>query len=149
MLRHVDLHIVGDAAQERVVAGDSLENAPGYVRCGLAVSSQPGNEPLPGHGRAWAAHAVEPEAPVLGAEDVGRSDGCRLRRHPAPVSAEGVQGVLHDRHRGELDDAGCGLLPLVEAAELLGQARLPEGDVATPADATVAAVGAADVGDHL
>src|SRR5204863_5094058 len=57
-----------------------------------------------------------------------------------------VEGCLTDRHRVQLDKAGAGLLVALEiAAELLAQMRLPEGDVAAPADPAVAAIGAAEL----
>ena len=75
-------------------------------------------------------------------------DRVRLRRHPRPVASEGVEGVLHDRHRVQLDEARtCLLVRLEVALELLAQMRLPEGDVAAPADPAVAAIGAAEVLD--
>src|SRR5205823_7206036 len=107
------------------------------------MRDEPRDEALPGD--AAADVAVEPEAAVLRAEDLARADRVRLRRHPRPVAAERVQGVLHDRHRVELDEPRAGGLVGVEVAlELLAEVRLPEGDVATPADAAVADVCAAE-----
>ena len=84
------------------------------------------DEALPGD--AAAEVAVEPEAAMQRAEDLAWSDRVRLGRHPRPVASEGVQGVLHDRHRVQLDEARTRLLVRLEVAlELLAQMRLPEG----------------------
>ena len=53
---------------------------------------------------------------------------------------EGVERVLHDGscHRVQLDEAGARLLVGLEvAAELEPEVRLPERDMAAPADAAV------------
>src|SRR5581483_3184761 len=150
---HVDLDVVGDTAQEGVVRADGLENGTGHIDVDRAVRHQPRDEPLPAH--AAAQVAVQPEGAVLRAQYLCRADGVGLRRHPAPVAAKEVQRVLHDGHGMQFHTARPGLSVSIHVGsaicldELIAQVRLPEGDMAAPADTPVADIRAAPVGDAL
>ena len=112
------------------------------------MGNEPGDEALP---RMSAAQvSVQPEAPVPGAQDLSRTDRVRLGRDPRPVPTEGMQSVLHNGHRVQLDEpaaARAGRRPCLR--KLRTEVRLPERDVASPADAAVADIGTAEVGDPV
>src|SRR6476659_9878707 len=120
MSGHVNLDVVGDAAEDRVVGPGRLQDRAGDELRDGPMRHEARDEALPGD--ATAEIAVEPEAPVRRAEDLTRPDRVRLRRHPRPVPSEGVECVLHDRHRVQLDEARTCLLVRLEIAdELLAQ----------------------------
>src|SRR5204863_1781382 len=84
----------------------------------------------------------------MGAEDLGRANGIGFRRYPAPVAAEAVERILHDRHRVELDAARARLLIRFDViAERFTQMRFPESNVPAPADSAVTNIGPAQVCD--
>ena len=70
---HVNLDVIGDGAEDRVVGPRGLEDrARDELRHG-PVRDEPCDEALPRD--AAAEVAVEPEAPVPRAEDLARADG--------------------------------------------------------------------------
>ena len=145
-LGHLDRDVVGHVAEDGVVAARLLQQRAGHELADRPVRHQPRDEALPGD--AAAEVAVEPERAMAGAEDLARPDRVGLRRHRGPVAAEGVQRVLHDGHRVQLDQPRAGAAVGIEVAVELGaEMRLPEGDVPAPADASVTDVGAAEVLD--
>src|SRR5919201_2869219 len=77
---HVNLDVVGDAADDRVVGPGRLQDRSRHELGNRAVRDESRDEPLPRD--AAAEIAVEPEAPMSGAEDLARTDRVRLRRHP-------------------------------------------------------------------
>src|SRR5256714_14433793 len=77
---HVDLDLVGDAAEDRVIAAGRLQDRAGNELRHRAVGGEARDEALPGD--ASADVAVEPEAAVARAEDLAPPDRVRLRRHP-------------------------------------------------------------------
>ena len=143
---HVNLDVVDDAAEDGVVGpGRLMDRARDELRDG-PMRHEARDEALPGG--ATAEIAVESEAPVLCAEDLTGPYRVRLRRHPRPVPSEGVECVLHDRHRVQLDEARtCLLVRLEIAGELLAPGGTPRRRCAAPADAAVAAICAAEVLD--
>ncbi len=141
-------HVVGHAAEQRVVAPGLLQQGAGHELVHRPMGDQAGDEALPRD--AAPEVPVEPERTVAGAEHLARPDGRRFRGHPRPVAAERVQRVLHDGHRVQLDDPGARPLVGVDvAAELMPELGLPESDVPAPADPAVADVGAAALLDPL
>ena len=146
---HLDLDFVGDAAEDGVVARYLLQEGTRDVLVGIDVGGEARDEALPGHGGASSAHTVQPEGAVLGTQDVRRTDRGGHGRHPGPVAAEGMEGVLHDRHRVELDDLRLGRLVLLHRGVVVAEMGFEEGDVPAPADAAVAAIGATGRRDHV
>ena len=73
---------------------------------------------------------------AVGRQEQGRPDRVGERRHQRRPAAEAGQRVLLDRQRVQPGAEAVRLpLPLGLAGELRGEVRLPEGDVADPADA--------------
>jgi hypothetical protein len=77
-LRYVDLDVVGDAAEDRVVGGRRLEDRPGHELGYGPLCDEARDEALPRD--AATEDTVEPEAAVPCAEDLARADRVRLRR---------------------------------------------------------------------
>src|SRR5437867_6491130 len=91
---------------------------------------------------------IQPETPVLRAQDLRGSDRVRFRRHPGPVAAERMKRVLHDRHGMQLDAPWPGFFVGFEVVTIFKpKVGFPESDMTAPADSSIAYIRAAVAGD--